>query len=88
MNTGTKKKVTLMLDADVYEAIKRKVGARKMGEYISQVTRPQVVESDLAAGYAAMAADVQYSKEANEWIDGTLEPIAGENDWPFEPEQS
>ena len=77
-----------MLDADVYEAIKQKVGARKIGAYISQITRPQVVTSDLEAGYRAMAADEEYNREANEWIEGTLEVPKGENKWPFKaPEQ-
>jgi hypothetical protein len=82
MNTVAKKKITLMLDTDVYEALKRKVGARKIGAYISQLTRPQVVESDIEAGYRAMAVDEGYNREANEWLQGTSEPIVGENDWP------
>ena len=88
MNSVTKKKVTLMLDADVYEAIKRKVGARKIGAYISQLTRPHVVKSDLEAGYRAMAADEEREREAAVWVKGATEEIVGDNSWPFEPPKS
>ncbi len=74
-----------MLDTDVYEAINHKVGARTIGEYLSKIMRPQVVESDIEAGYRAMAADEEYNKAANEWIEGTLEAPVGESDWSFSP---
>jgi len=83
MTTTTKKKITLMLDAEVYESIKDKVGARKIGAYLSDLARPHVVEDDLEAGYKAMAADEEREKEAQEWIEGTHEPIDAENNWNF-----
>ena len=70
-----------MLDADVYEAIKQKVGARKIAAYISQITRPQVVQVDLEDRYRAMAADKERGGEAGEWAEGTNERIEGENNW-------
>jgi len=81
MNTTTKKKITLMLDADVYEGIKAKVGARGIGAFLSELVRPHVVEDDLEAGYKAMAADKEYNKEATTWVEGIIEPIEAENNW-------
>lgn len=72
MNTATKKKVTLMIDAQVYESLKQKVGARGIGAYVSDLVRPHVVENDLEAGYKAMAIDTEREKEAKEWTEATL----------------
>ena len=76
-----KKKVTLMLDAEVYEGLREKVGGRGLGAYISQLVRPHVLTKDLEAGYKAMAVDEAYNQEAREWIEGTLEAPEAENKW-------
>lgn len=89
MNTVTKKqKVTLMLDVEVYKGLVAKLGGRGMGAYLSKLARPYVVASDedIEAGYKAMAADVEYNKMANEWIEGIREPIVTDNKeeiWKF-----
>lgn len=88
MILGTKKqKITISLDTQVYEAIKAKVGARKIGEYLSSLARPQLervdYSKDLEAGYRAMAADEQHEREAQEWTEGILEPVVGDNNWSF-----
>ena len=79
--TKNKKKLTIMLDSDVYDGLRAKVGGRRIGSYISDLARPHVVLSDLEAGYKAMAADKEYNQEADEWTEGTLEAPEGENDW-------
>ena len=82
MNTIiSKRKVTIMLDEQVYEALIAKVGGRKVGEYLSQLARPYVLDSEISAGYLAMSKDESYKKEADEWLSGTSEPIIGENNW-------
>ena len=84
MNTTTaKKKVTLMLDEQVYKAIRSKVGGRGIGAYLSQLARPYVIkdEDEIEAGYIAMANDKEYNREANLWIEGVREPVVGENEW-------
>ena len=83
MTTTTKKKVTLMLDTQVYEGLRAKVGGRGIGEYLSKLARPFVVPDDIEAGYKAMAADESRNKEAQEWIEGIIEPIEAENIWTF-----
>ncbi len=70
-----------MLDTQVYEGLRAKVGARGIGEYISKLARPYVVSDDIEAGYKAMAADKEHNKAAKEWIEGVQAPIVGENDW-------
>lgn len=84
MNTLiSKKKVTLMLDEQVYNALRKKVGGRGIGAYLSQLARPYVVESDVEAGYKAMATDEIYETEAKEWVEGTQNMIDDENVWKF-----
>ena len=87
MNSVTKKKVTIMLDADVYESVKAKVGARKIGEYISRVVKPYTVQTSVAAGYNAMAADGVREQEAKEWVEDTGEVPIEANDWTFAPKK-
>ncbi len=72
-----------MLDTQVYEGLRAKVGARGIGEYLSKLARPYVVSDDIEAGYKAMAADDKHNKEANEWIEGTLYTSDDENVWQF-----
>jgi hypothetical protein len=83
MNTATKHKLTIMLDVDVYEGIKTKVGGRGIGAYLSKLARPYVVEDEIETGYKAMAADTERNKEAEEWLEGGFEEIEAENVWEF-----
>jgi hypothetical protein len=75
MNTATKKKLTIMLDSQVYEGIKNKVGSRGIGAYLSLLARPHVLTDTLQEGYKAMALDKKYNEEAFEWIEGTLDSV-------------
>ena len=63
------KKLTITIDETVYKALYKVIGARKISRFIEDLVRPHVVEADLDAGYAAMAADEEGEKEAMEWID-------------------
>ncbi len=81
MNIAAKRKLTIMLDAEVYDGLKNKVGGRGIGAYLSQLARPFVVEDEIEAGYKALASDVESNKEADGWIEGTREEIVGENVW-------
>ena len=81
MNTRAKKKITLMLDAEVYEGLQQKVGLRKVGDYLSRLARPYVVEADLAASYQALAADTERNQEAYAWEQSADAPMQAENVW-------
>ncbi|MFM2381386.1 MAG: hypothetical protein RLZZ76_153 [Candidatus Parcubacteria bacterium] len=83
MNTSTKRKVTLMLDSQVYDAIVAKFGTRGLGAYISDLVRPRLVSADLDEGYKAMATDKAHEAEAKEWTEGTLLKVDDENVWTF-----
>lgn len=72
-----------MLDAEVYEGLRQKVGGRGIGAYLSQLARPHVLQHDIDAGYKAMAADLAREAEAHTWVEGVLEEPEGQNAWQF-----
>lgn len=73
-----RKKLTISIDERVYEGLYRKVGPRKIGQYIETLVRPHVVAEELAAGYAEMAADEQREAEAAEWSEALLQDVSDE----------
>jgi predicted CopG family antitoxin len=64
------KKMTITLDEAVYEGLYRTVGKRKMSQFIEDLLRPHVMDNNLDAGYAAMAADREREAEALTWSNG------------------
>ena len=77
MQTKTpKKKVTLMIDADVYHSLKNKVGERGMGTYMSTLVRPFVFLPDIDNGYKALASDTIAKKESKQWLENISEPLS------------
>ncbi len=83
MNTVTKKKLTVMLDAEVYEALRETIGERKIGTFLSNLARPHVVKRSLDAGYKAMSLDVRHETDAKEWVESDIEISDTENTWQF-----
>ncbi len=75
-----RKKLTITLDAQVYDDLHRVIGRRKIGQFIETLVRPHVlqedVQGDLEAGYRAMAADEEYEAEALEWIEATIGDVS------------
>jgi hypothetical protein len=51
------KKLTITVDAAVYEGLYRTVGPRRISQFIEDLVRPHVLDEDLEAAYAQMAAD-------------------------------
>ena len=72
------KKLTITVDAEVYDGLHRVVGRRRISRFLNDLARSHVVEQDLAAGYAAMAADKAREAEAEAWSEGLIADIAGE----------
>ena len=72
MNTNTinstYKKVTFLLEKDVYLSLQEKVGKGKMGKFISKTIRPYLVsDDDLKQAYIDMSKDKEREKEARDW---------------------
>jgi predicted CopG family antitoxin len=72
------KKLTITVEADVYAGLHRVIGRRRISRFLNDLARPHVVNQDLAAGYAAMAADEAREAEAESWAEGLMRDVAGE----------
>lgn len=72
------KKLTISVDEDVYDGLYRVVGPRRISQFIEELVRPHVVEEDLAAAYAEMAADEAREAEAEQWANALISDVADE----------
>ncbi|MCX6001113.1 MAG: addiction module antitoxin [Chloroflexi bacterium] len=69
------KKLTLTVDVEVYEGLRKIIGPRKISKFIEELVRPHVVHPNLEAGYAKMARDKKRENEAMEWAEITFEDM-------------
>jgi predicted CopG family antitoxin len=67
------KRMTITLDEDVYEGLHRRVGKRRISQFIEDLVRPHVLDTALDDGYKAMAADATRESEALEWCNALIE---------------
>jgi hypothetical protein len=72
------KKLTITIDADVYDGLHSVVGRRRISRFLSDLARPHVVGQSLTAGYAAMADDETREAEAEAWTEGAIADVADE----------
>ncbi len=72
------KKLTITVDADVYDGLHNVIGRRRISRFLNELARPHVVGRELSAGYAAMAADEAREAEARAWADGLVGDVADE----------
>jgi hypothetical protein len=70
------KKLTITVDAEVYAGLHSVIGRRRISRFLNDLARPYVVGQDLAAGYAAMAADEAREAEAETWSEGMVGDVA------------
>jgi hypothetical protein len=72
------KKLTITVDAEVYDGLHSVVGRRRISRFLNDLARPHVLGQDVRAGYAAMAADEAREREAGAWAEGLIGDIADE----------
>ena len=72
------KKLTITVDADVYDGLHSVIGRRRISRFLNDLARPHVVGQDATAGYTAMAADEAREAEAMAWSDGLIEDVREE----------
>lgn len=72
------KKLTITVDADVYDGLHAVVGRRRISRFLNDLARPHVLRADLTAGYAAMAADEARESEADAWSEALLQDVGDE----------
>jgi predicted CopG family antitoxin len=66
------KKLTITVDEDVYEALHKVIGPRKISKFIEKLVRPHVIVPNLESAYAEMARDEKRENEALEWAEITF----------------
>jgi predicted CopG family antitoxin len=72
------RKLTITVEDEVYEGLHRVIGARRISRFLNDLARPHVTAQDLIDGYRAMAADEEYEREAQEWVENLTGDIADE----------
>ncbi|MGC8492555.1 MAG: addiction module antitoxin [Syntrophobacteraceae bacterium] len=72
------KRMTITLDEVVYEGLHRRIGKRRISQFIENLVRPYVLDASLDEGYRAMAADKEREAEALEWCNSISIDLADE----------
>ena len=72
------KKLTVTIDAEVYEGLREVIGPRKISRFIEDLVRPHVIKKDMYAAYKEMAADQVRESEALEWAEATCGDVNDE----------
>jgi predicted CopG family antitoxin len=66
------RKLTITVSEEVYEGLRRRIGRRRISQFIERLARPHVVPDDIEAAYREMAADQAREQEALEWSEGLI----------------
>jgi hypothetical protein len=72
--------LTVTIDSEVYEDLRKNIGSRKISKFIEELVRPHVIHPDLESVYAEMARDEKRKKEAAEWAEVTFKDLAHETE--------
>ncbi len=72
------KKLTITVDEEIYEGLRRTIGPRKISRFVQELVRPYVVRPNLESAYADMARDKKREKEAVEWAEATFKDVTHE----------
>ena len=72
------KKLTISVSDEVYEGLHRKIGRRRISQFLERLARPHLMTEDIEAAYRQMAADEQRELEAHEWSEGLVGDVVGD----------
>jgi hypothetical protein len=72
------KKLTISIDADVYDGLRARIGPRRISRFLNDLARPHVTAQGLESAYADMAGEEAREAEALEWSDGLIGDVADE----------
>jgi hypothetical protein len=70
------KKLTITLDEIVYAGLHKVIGRRHISQFIEDLVRPHVVDTELDEAYRLMAADEEREAEALAWAEATIGDVA------------
>jgi len=72
------KKLTITVNEEVYDGLRKTIGPRKISRFVQEIVRPHVVRPNLEAAYAEMAKDKKREKEAAEWAEISFKDVPHE----------
>jgi len=72
------KKLTLTIDEEVYEGLRKGIGQRKISRFVEDLVRPHVMKKDLYAAYREMGEDTVRETEALDWAEATFGDVSDE----------
>ena len=72
------KKLTITLDAQVYDGLHKVVGRRRISRFLESLARPHVTGRRLETAYRQMAREEAREAEAHEWAEATVGDVADE----------
>lgn len=68
------KKLTILIDANMHQALLRKVGRGNIGRFLTEASKPLLAaHTPLREGYAAMAKEAAREKEARIWSENLID---------------
>jgi hypothetical protein len=72
------KKLTITLDARVYDGLHRVIGRRGISRFIESLVKPHVLGKGLESAYQQMAQEEAREAEALEWAEAAVGDVADE----------
>jgi hypothetical protein len=72
------KKLTITLDARIYDGLHTVIGRRRISQFIESLVRPYVLGKDLQVAYHQMSQDEAREAEALDWVEATIGDVADE----------
>lgn len=72
------KRMTITLDEAIYDGLYKRIGKRRISQFIEDLVRPHVLDTSLDAGYQAMANDREREAEAQDWCTALARDLADE----------
>ena len=72
------KKLTITVDEEIYEGLRKTIGPRRISKFVEDLVRPHVIHSNLALAYSQMAQDGEREAEALEWAELTFRDCTDE----------
>jgi hypothetical protein len=72
------KKLTISIDADVYDGLRSRIGPRRISRFLNDLARPHVTAQGLELAYADMAGEEAREAEAAEWSEALIGDVADE----------
>ncbi|MFH1032841.1 MAG: addiction module antitoxin [Chloroflexota bacterium] len=72
------KKLTVTVDEEVYEGLRKVIGPRRISKFIEELVKPHVIHPNLESAYSEMAKDRKREKEAIEWAEITFKDVDNE----------